>query len=759
MDEKVERLGHGRQIPRGAGTRPDTDRSPAASGSHHPDLRLLVHHDAAASGNALSYQLEVQNPRLGLSFDSYPSMSLTGDPLVHFKTLFRTIERLSQHDAEARRMAEERLGNMGVALFEAILPLDLRRRLWSLVVPEGKDPASVPVLQVISNESWIPWELLKLQDPDPQGDGSGPFLVDAFATTRWLEGHPETLELPLRDLALVVPGDSSLPSAADEREIVRALASGERRVTQLPARFLDVTSALASGRYDGWHFAGHGLAVGENPELWSLQLEIGEQLTPIDLRGQARKLGQARPLVFLNACHSARGGFALTGIGGLAKAFLQAGAGAFIGSHWALADNRAPAFAHAFYQLLLRDLPIGEAVRQARKQIRAEFPGDPTWLAYTVFAHPAARCREIPVREGEPSPGDRQDDSHPAIARRRKPLLSSGERFRQIRPSPRKEWMRSLRNAAMEKPMASLALASSAALAILCMGCYYLGLHAHEARELLLGLDERLHYPMQELLLTGGSVVATLPWKALLALLGGDSVVTKSAWTLLAVTLGWLGLDRVRRLPKALLVSLLGITAMVLASGSALYTIAIRASNLATTTHKPGLTVPQLTGNMSDRIAFETASWLRNDTPRNDDRRESLNGLILWITIATALSTWTGARAQGLTGVISRLRWILVGIHLLLLLFLLLRLPEAHALGEWGLKYPRVLRISAACDPELSAQLEAQECLVYDISAGASSRKLLFVGRCSLDRDEPLGDCEPLLGPKSVVGALDVRVD
>jgi len=40
-------------------------------------------------------------------------------------------------------------------------------------------------------------------------------------------------------------------------------------------------------------------------------------------------------------------------------------------------------------------MPIGEAVRAARIAVRAE--GDPTWLAYTVFADPLASVEAIPA--------------------------------------------------------------------------------------------------------------------------------------------------------------------------------------------------------------------------------------------------------------------------------------------------------------------------------------------------------------------------
>jgi hypothetical protein len=73
---------------------------------------------------------------------------------------------------------------------------------------------------------------------------------------------------------------------------------------------------------------------------------------------------------------------------------LDAGAGAFIGASWATRDEPARDFAVAFYREFLRNVPIGEAVRRARLAIRERFPGDPTWLAYVVFAHPLASCEE-----------------------------------------------------------------------------------------------------------------------------------------------------------------------------------------------------------------------------------------------------------------------------------------------------------------------------------------------------------------------------
>jgi CHAT domain-containing protein len=76
----------------------------------------------------------------------------------------------------------------------------------------------------------------------------------------------------------------------------------------------------------------------------------------------------------------------LTGAGGFAQRFLEAGAGAFIGTYWSVYDQPAIDFAKATYNRLLAGTPIARAVKEARNQIQSS--GDATWLAYTVFADP-----------------------------------------------------------------------------------------------------------------------------------------------------------------------------------------------------------------------------------------------------------------------------------------------------------------------------------------------------------------------------------
>jgi hypothetical protein len=112
---------------------------------------------------------------------------------------------------------------------------------------------------------------------------------------------------------------------------------------------------------------------------------------------QQNGLADVSPLVFLNACRTAGDIPGLLQLVGWARQFMGAGAGAFIGSLRAVRSSSAKAFAEAFYRAMITDqMPLGAASLRARQAI-ANDPGDPTWLAYTVYGNPSASIDQRPV--------------------------------------------------------------------------------------------------------------------------------------------------------------------------------------------------------------------------------------------------------------------------------------------------------------------------------------------------------------------------
>ncbi len=91
----------------------------------------------------------------------------------------------------------------------------------------------------------------------------------------------------------------------------------------------------------------------------------------------------------MNACRSAGLNATYNRLDSWACKFLEAGAGAFVGSLWAVCDGTAREFAQEFYGQLQAGRTLGQAVQQAR-QVAASQADDPTWLAYTVYGDPRA---------------------------------------------------------------------------------------------------------------------------------------------------------------------------------------------------------------------------------------------------------------------------------------------------------------------------------------------------------------------------------
>lgn len=328
----------------------------------------------------LRFRASATDPRLGFgTFVDYGATVLRMDPGRYLDGLFDQLQ-IAGVDVFGR------LEDAGVRLFEELLPFELRRRLW-------RARSDIRTLFVVSAEAWIPWELLKLQDPE--GEAIGPFFAEAFDMGRWLSTGAKSaasLYLPLRKIGLIIPGNSGLPAAKVERQQLLGLGGASREVVEVAAAKADVVAAMAEGTYEGWHFCGHG-SVGEDVvEPWYLQLET-DSFDPNQLHGRARRLGLGRPMVFLNACHGGRGGDNLASVSGLPASFLRVGAGAFIGALWQVSDDGAALFARVLYGSFLSGSPLGAAIRAARLEIHRAFPDDPTWLAYIFLGNPAALCR------------------------------------------------------------------------------------------------------------------------------------------------------------------------------------------------------------------------------------------------------------------------------------------------------------------------------------------------------------------------------
>lgn len=364
--------GTGRPVTREHGVAPTSLRL--------PDLQMLVLEQTQGSRTQFEIRLTSPNSALGLNYKRFGPVALRSDAAAFFREFFDQIENLPTETPDERAAVERAVAERGSYLFQELFPAELRQLVWSL-------RNSIRSVVIQSEEPWIPWELCKMFGEENGRIVEGPFFSESFAVSRWVPELRFKEPLTLKNMALVVPGDSGLPMAVEERDYVLSLTGADRRVTAVPARPSELQAGFASGDFDVWHFTGHGLAD-ENVDSSSIVLENGQEFQPRSLTGTALNLGRGNPLVFFNACQVGRSGVALTGAGGWAHRFIQAGAAAFVGTYWSVSDAPACRFAKEVYSRLVTGIPIGIAVKEARAAIRT--PDDPTWLAYTLFANPLA---------------------------------------------------------------------------------------------------------------------------------------------------------------------------------------------------------------------------------------------------------------------------------------------------------------------------------------------------------------------------------
>ncbi|HSN88050.1 MAG TPA: CHAT domain-containing protein, partial [Thermoanaerobaculia bacterium] len=231
---------------------------------------MILHVLERAGGRRRLFDLRLtaRDPELDLHERPYGTIELETDPAEFFR----------QH---LKEVAEgEALHARGAFFAEQLLPPDLRRKLSEL-------RHHAPLLQIVSDDASIPWEILRIEESPDSDVIDGPFLAEAFALTRWFPSIRQTGFLPLSRIAAVIPRDSELPHAEQEWDDLRHLAGSGRQVERIPARLQDLQEAFRSGTYDGWHFTGHGLFRGSSPDLSALFLEDQERLTPPHLGGEA----------------------------------------------------------------------------------------------------------------------------------------------------------------------------------------------------------------------------------------------------------------------------------------------------------------------------------------------------------------------------------------------------------------------------------------------------------------------------------------
>ena len=350
--------------------------------STEPDLLIQIL--ASVPGEELQFFITAQDPEIDCKARPFGPVPLAIDPFNYFHEFFKKIDELEIDTDEKAHIAVEQMKKKGGDLYTSLLPGDLRELIWAF-----RD--KITTVLINSNEPWVPWEMCFLSGLHNRSVVSDQFLCERFDITRWIPGGHSPSLINVSKAAFIVPEHSGLEYSEKERRALVELFKAQGKETRnIDARYLAIDQALKSGHFSVIHFSGHGNA-GDTPSPLSSRILLNDEqfYKPEDISGEVLNLRKARPLVFLNACQGGKMNMNITGLGGWAEKFLSASASVFIGAYWSVGDEHAYKFAVEFYTRLFEGKTVARATREARLVLRES--GDPTWLAYTVFANPHAK--------------------------------------------------------------------------------------------------------------------------------------------------------------------------------------------------------------------------------------------------------------------------------------------------------------------------------------------------------------------------------
>ncbi len=364
-------------------------------GSTRPELQLLI--TLAPEGKTLSYTLNSADGEY--IYFSLDSVALQASPRELLQSTYDRLSTLAKLSAATRtpdqtQHAIRELADIGFSLYDQLFPDAFKEAYRTLRVKY-----SGCNLWLISNESWIPWEMVRPVAYDQGGVllYDDPPLCEMFQLSRWIRGRAAPEALDVDNIALIAPADS-LAATAPERDFFTDLRNKHPKLGLVgPMTTLaEVEAGFRSGDTRIFHFTCAGALDTDDPNESRLRLTDGI-LRPSRIAGGAMAgLRKAKPLVFLSSSHGGRVGAGLTGLAGWAWRFIEAGASAFIGALWEVNDSLAAMFAREFYIRLFglsghEPMALGQAFHEARMAIKAADPANPTWLSYVLYGNPNTR--------------------------------------------------------------------------------------------------------------------------------------------------------------------------------------------------------------------------------------------------------------------------------------------------------------------------------------------------------------------------------
>ena len=367
---------------------------------------------------------EVLNPkkstglqRIGL-YLTCAALSCDRQPLDFLEFTADDLEGLRQFAVQAAAVANgspvdvlRSLQRIGVTLFDQLMPPDsqLREYYSELFDLANISPSPLSWLIVSEAQAVLPWELIcaYYYNPETEKNWYDEFLAQKFIVAHWVgyQGIKLANEAPLLKLGLTHYNQH--PQQLSRWQKVLGSETQAESTQQSGLVALMQPSSLCYGlhilRYTDIEQTGQITAYQANSQPTSGKtLDRAEEL----LYNQRLDFTLRRPVVGLSLVD---GQPPNRGMGMVARdnqleadwmlPLMHAGASALVGARWSVLPESDRFFYRIFYNLIRTGTELGEAVWQARKQVKYAFPHRSDWLAYTYFGHP--QCQPYLVRSSQ----------------------------------------------------------------------------------------------------------------------------------------------------------------------------------------------------------------------------------------------------------------------------------------------------------------------------------------------------------------------
>jgi len=333
--------------------------------------------------NYLEYK--VTSRKLNLYRKKYRCPEQLRDPKSFMDRIEKELSEISASSYEDEiklKTALSKIEAIGMDLYKRLFPEELKRILW-----ENRN--EIKSIFIVSDEEWIPWEIIKPFESTESGTTKEDFWCVKYVIGKWLSNYFPKKSIRVKFGSVIAyDKEGRLRRVNDEKDSIENLIKNKGiELISTEPRYSDILNLLSDKEINLLHFACEAVYDKSSSDDSYLSLADGKL--------KARDVGvcnlrKGKPIVFVNACESSITGYAVTGIGGFSKAFLDVGSSAFIGTMWKVPDGYALKFAEFFYKNLLeKGLSIGEALKKTRVDLK-DVP-NPVWLAYSLYGFPLAK--------------------------------------------------------------------------------------------------------------------------------------------------------------------------------------------------------------------------------------------------------------------------------------------------------------------------------------------------------------------------------